>query len=209
MSTPPQLVPPSPGPDPSACAVCRSPLLPDQRYCLQCGARREGARLEFLDVLAEPQGAARPAPQTIASASSRGGGSGPRGWLKDGSVLGAAVLLVGTLVAGLLIGHWASGSDSAKGPSTQVVKLQGAGGLATDAAAADTGAAADTTTTATSSKKKKVAKAAVAKNHFDPNAAPVKVTPQSESQALNDTSGNEDLAPKDNDPNGENFDEIK
>lgn len=196
------LVHASAGPGADFCVVCRSALAPDQRYCLQCGARRDGARLEFLDVLAEPQAP----PRQLNQATPPGGGRSR--WLKDGSVLGAAVVLVGTLVAGLLIGHWAGGSGDASGTSTQVVRLIGAGGASAGTADVTPAAAAATGAAVAKKKTKTKAKTAAAAKTFNPNAAPVKVTPESESQALNDTSGTEDLSPKDTNPNGANFDEI-
>ncbi|WP_210492510.1 hypothetical protein [Patulibacter sp. SYSU D01012] len=49
MSTSPFL----PADDPRAgrCAACGVPMAADQRYCLSCGARRDGARLPFQDAL--------------------------------------------------------------------------------------------------------------------------------------------------------------
>src|SRR5258705_295516 len=32
---------------PGRCAECNATLVDDQRYCLQCGARRGGARIDF------------------------------------------------------------------------------------------------------------------------------------------------------------------
>ncbi|WP_445148731.1 hypothetical protein [Baekduia sp. Peel2402] len=77
---------------PHACAACHSPLRPEARYCLRCGARRAGARLEFLDVLDvldEPPG------PVAAGAPAR------RTWPLE---LTAVVLLA--LLIGLLTGHW-------------------------------------------------------------------------------------------------------
>ena len=63
MSTSPFL----PADDPRAgrCAACGVPMAADQRYCLSCGARRDGARLPFQDALvpAQPQRPAMPAVQ--------------------------------------------------------------------------------------------------------------------------------------------------
>jgi hypothetical protein len=45
------------------CATCGAPLAADQRYCLECGARRAQARLAFRDILAgqaPPPGTAPP-----------------------------------------------------------------------------------------------------------------------------------------------------
>jgi SPOR domain len=53
------------------CAVCGAPLAADQRYCLNCGARRADARLPFLDLLTREVVVERPAP---AEPPRRGGG---------------------------------------------------------------------------------------------------------------------------------------
>jgi hypothetical protein len=41
------------GPAGEPCARCGAPLAADQRYCLECGARRADARLPFRDVMEE------------------------------------------------------------------------------------------------------------------------------------------------------------
>ena len=45
----------------NTCAQCDAPLADDQRYCLECGARRNGARLPFNEI-ARPAEAPPPAP---------------------------------------------------------------------------------------------------------------------------------------------------
>lgn len=44
-----------------ACRACGAPLATDQRYCLNCGERRTGPRLEFGELFGPPPGAAGPA----------------------------------------------------------------------------------------------------------------------------------------------------
>jgi hypothetical protein len=191
--------PPASATDRDACAVCHSPLSPEARYCLQCGARRAGARLEFLDVLDErsgpaADGARRPIPAAALPASPARLDA-LRSWPFG---LTAVVLLA--LLIGLLAGHWINDrTDDAAG--TQVIRVEGAAGGGAAAPAASSAAPA---TAAPSS----AAPAATAT--AKPKAtAPKKITRDSEKQALDDTSGNENLAPEDPDPNGANFDEIK
>jgi hypothetical protein len=147
------------GPGPEPCRDCRAPLVPGQRYCLYCGARVPEARLEFLDVLVQDIAGVGPAPEAaaaaggappvvVASSASRGGGV--NGWLRHNApVLGLTGIILGTLLIGLLIGHWAtSGSDHAPSQAAApVVRVEqpaaaaapASGTATTDAAAADAG----------------------------------------------------------------------
>jgi hypothetical protein len=115
------------------CANCGSALVSDQRYCLECGAPVSPVRLAFLDVLQSGQEVApRPAPSAydatfvsatgVLPAGDPYGHEGIGGWLRRNSgVLSLLSVLALCLIAGLLIGHWASGSA----PSKQVVELKG------------------------------------------------------------------------------------
>jgi hypothetical protein len=68
------------------CRTCGSPLAADQRYCLQCGARRAEARLPFLDILA------RQVPEDVGSPAATGPATSPSGsWLGRMSTNAAAV----------------------------------------------------------------------------------------------------------------------
>jgi len=134
------------------CRECRAPLVPGQRYCLYCGARRPDARLEFLDVLA--QDFARPEP-AAAAAAALGPEPGVNGWLRANTpVLALAGIVLGTLLIGLLIGHWATGdgggTSPAKAAAPQVIRVDAGGG----GSAATTTSAADDTATANASDKK-------------------------------------------------------
>ncbi len=169
------------GVDGEPCPSCRAPLAGDQRYCLHCGARRDEARLEFLDVLtqdaqlerrpsgvpvASAPGAAvevwNPAPVAYAqpqAAYLNAAGAwqtppprepGLRGWARaNGALIGLAGILLGTLLIGLLIGHWAT-SRQAAAPKSQTIRVVGAGTAGAAAAGAAAGAA-DAATTSTSS----------------------------------------------------------
>ena len=160
------------GPDGEPCPSCHAPLAGNQRYCLYCGTRRPEARLEFVEAFAVDAavpGAALLPPrlQTFET----GPEPGLNGWLKARSgLLGLAGLLAVTLLIGLLLGHWASGSSApqAAAAAPQVIRVSGGTG-ATDTTAS---AAADTSATdATASKSKKTKSKKAASGAAD--AAPV------------------------------------
>jgi hypothetical protein len=112
----------------AACAGCAAPLAPDQRYCLACGRPASPVRLAFLDVLqAEPQTAAT----AILGAPSAAGyqpppdSPGTLGSLRRYSGLfGLLGVLLASLLIGLLVGHWLTGSP---GTGKQVVEVKGLG----------------------------------------------------------------------------------
>lgn len=184
--------------DRDTCAVCRSPLSPAARYCLQCGARRAGARLEFLDVLDEQPGRAPAATAAAPVASAPPRPPARLDALRTWPFGLTAVVLLALLV-GLIAGRWLSDRDTTNNAATQVIRVEGTGAPAV--AGGNAATTATTATTAAKSKATKKPKSSV--------TAPKKITRDSEQKALNDTSGNENLAPADKDPNGANFDEIK
>jgi hypothetical protein len=127
------------------CRSCGSPLAADQRYCLQCGARRAEARLPFLDILA--QQAPRGATQAAASAPSS---MPPGSWLTRMSTNAAAVAGVACLLLALGVGVLIGGlgqDDSTANASPQVISVGGAPAAAAPAAVASTAAPAPTETT--------------------------------------------------------------
>ncbi|HST55753.1 MAG TPA: hypothetical protein VLJ42_07645 [Solirubrobacteraceae bacterium] len=113
------------------CASCAAPLAPDQRYCLECGARRVDARSQFLDALhprAGGSGEARSQSSTgVGGQISTGvGGFTPppaRGSLAVIAGVGVLLLAMGV---GVLIGR--SGADRSRGAApAQVITVAGAG----------------------------------------------------------------------------------
>jgi hypothetical protein len=116
------------------CANCGSALVSDQRYCLECGAPASPVRLAFLDVLQSGQDVAvRSAPPGyegavvsaagVLPAADPDGQSSVNGWLRRNSgILSLLSVLALCLIAGLLIGHWASQGGT---PSKQVVEIKG------------------------------------------------------------------------------------
>jgi hypothetical protein len=89
------------------CPACGAPLAADQRYCLNCGRRRAGARVPYADLLAgrAPEEVLAPAasPPPPPAPSRR---TVPLGLAAAGAGAIAAVLLVG-----VLIGAATGGSD--------------------------------------------------------------------------------------------------
>ncbi len=109
---------------PAACAGCGAPLAPDQRYCLACGRPASPVRLAFLDVLqTEPAGTA------ILGAAPAGyqPPADPPGVLgslrRYSGLFGLLGVLLASLLIGLLVGHWLTGSNGNGGK--QVVEVKG------------------------------------------------------------------------------------
>jgi hypothetical protein len=174
----------------ATCANCGAALVADQRYCLSCGQPSSPVRLAFLDVLQEH---AQPGPTTHqgwppAGTIELGAGGyahpyepGANGWLRRNSgLLGLLGVLMLCLLAGLLVGHWASQDN--RTPAKQVVEIKGLGGIPAAAAATGTtnGAASEAAASKASSKQqvgeaKEAAKETKAEKA--PPPAPVKVAP--------------------------------
>jgi hypothetical protein len=127
--------------DGEPCAACGAPLAGDQRYCLHCGVRRREARLEFLDVLDADVRAAAPLGVQAApvfAAPPAPGGLNDRLQAHSGALALAAIMLL-TLIAGLLLGHWVTAPRSTAAsapPAPQVIRIEGGGGAAAAAPAA-------------------------------------------------------------------------
>ena len=126
---------PSQPQDGTRCANCGAEVVSDQRYCLSCGHPVSPVRLGFLDVL-QDQGT-HPTPQwsTPATLEATPVGYTPEpqpglgGWIRrNGPIFGLLSVLLLCLIAGLLLGHWASGAGKNTGTST--VKVEGLGGAA-------------------------------------------------------------------------------
>jgi hypothetical protein len=144
MATTQDIHAPTLGAQGEPCASCGAPLAADQRYCLECGARRAEARIAFRDVLARQGGPPR-APIVRSYADER---TPPTGLV----FLGGLVCLLVALGVGVLIGR--SGNDSptaaAPAPAPQVISVGGAA-PATTAPAATTSTPADTSASSSSS----------------------------------------------------------
>ncbi len=188
---------PAPEGSTSTCATCGAPLATDQRYCLSCGQPCSPTRLAFLDVLdSERQG------QAQFGVGTAGGAAGamptvyapyvePAGppWLRRyAPIFGVASVLLLALLAGLLLGHWASqGKSVASGP--QVIKVEGLSasapvstGASTTPAPTSTGSSSTSSTgaakSATSTKSEEAKEEAEAKAEEQAEAkAPAKAPP--------------------------------
>lgn len=149
---------------PLTCANCSAALVSDQRYCLSCGQPVSPVRLAFLDVLESEQ--ARSAGQQPNWLPANGYAVAPAGWApvepaqgaggwlrRNSALLSLLSLLVLCLIAGLLVGHWASGGKASNGP--QVIKVEGLGGALAPAASTGT---PTTSTAGTSAKHSSAAK---------------------------------------------------
>ena len=66
MATTQDIHAPTLGAQGEPCTSCGAPLAGDQRYCLECGARRTQARVPFRDILAT--GGAPPAGPAVVAA---------------------------------------------------------------------------------------------------------------------------------------------
>lgn len=120
------------------CASCGATLDTDQRYCLNCGTRRAGSRLDFERYMGP---AAAPQPATSGTAVPIADGPPRNDWTPFAAVSILAGLGV-MLVIGVLIGR---GNDGAA--SSAPVVLRGAG-TATTAATPSSGNGAKTVDTA-------------------------------------------------------------
>jgi hypothetical protein len=132
------------------CRACGSPLAADQRYCLQCGARRAEARLPFLEILARqtPASARAAAPETTVTRTTR---TGPAAWLgrlstNAAAVAGVACLLL-ALGVGVLIGGLGSDDASGSSQAPQIITVGGGAAAPASAPAATSAAPAATETT--------------------------------------------------------------
>jgi len=181
------------GRDGEPCPACGAPLAGDQRYCLHCGSRRPEARLEFLDVLDADVRARSvlPPPGVVAGAAPYAGFAGPppppprglNGRLQaNAGLLALAALLLLTLLIGLLLGHWATGSDSAPSaatPAPQVIRVEGTTTPATAGASSTAGTGGETTggggsSSSSSKSSKSKSSTASTKAKVDKNAVSVK-----------------------------------
>jgi hypothetical protein len=188
----------------TTCAKCGAVLVADQRYCLECGQPCSPVRLSFLDVLApEPARApaALPAASTGAGALAPAGYApvyaehGAGGWLRrNAGLLSLLSVLLLCLIAGLLVGHWATQGKQSSAP--QVVKIEGLGGLGatagTGAAASGTPASSGASSTSSKAGAKQEAEEAKAaaketKAEKAPPPAPVNASPQKLQKLSNST----------------------
>ncbi len=189
----PNLTDGAPTAPPPACAGCGAPLAPDQRYCLACGRPASPVRLAFLDVLqAEPGTAAT----TILGAPSAAGYQpppDPPGMLgslrRYSGLFGLLGVLLASLLIGLLVGHWLTGSP---GTGKQVVEVKGLGVPLAAAGAANSsgGAGASTGSGAGSSS------SSSSSSHHSSSSSSQSHTASKNEGGVSETSGEEAQAAK-------------
>lgn len=180
------------------CRSCGSPLAVDQRYCLQCGARRAEARLPFLDILAQqvPQGQGPTAAAGLAAPP-------PGNWLgrlstNAAAVAGVACLLL-ALGVGVLIGGLGQG-DSAPSATPQVISVGSAAPASAPVAAATQSttapAATETTDDATTVAPKDTAKSKSSKKSASKTKATNNAVKSLDSSAGGDYAKKSEKLPK-------------
>lgn len=119
------------GTEGDTCAACSAPLAVDQRYCLECGARRGGTRVPFGQDARPPASSGLAAPSGDPRPPARGTEWTPL------TAIGLVSVIALILVAGVLIGRGGGSGDE-----PQVVTVDGGTG------AASTGSAGGSTETA-------------------------------------------------------------
>jgi hypothetical protein len=104
------------------CNECGAPLAADQRYCLNCGARRAEPRVDFGHYLNDDGGKGSTPPGSAAGAASSG-----RDWTPI-VALGGLVVLGLMLAVGVLIGKDGNGGSAGTTPAPIVNVGSGTGG---------------------------------------------------------------------------------
>ena len=139
MATTQDIHAPTLGAQGEPCASCGAPLAGDQRYCLECGARRAQARVAFRDILG-PGGAPPPPPAGVPAAAPEGPPA--RSGL---AFLVGLLCLLAALGVGVLIGNSGDDKTAATPPPAQVITVSGAAGAPATAAAGTTSTPAAST----------------------------------------------------------------
>jgi hypothetical protein len=149
MATTQDIHAPTLGAQGEPCASCGAPLAGDQRYCLECGARRAQARVAFRDILAT--GGAPPADPALVGAPAQDGPPARSGL----AFLAGLLCLLLALGVGVLIGNSGDDATTATAPPPQVITVGGAAAApaATTPAATTTASAADASGSGSSSAK--------------------------------------------------------
>jgi hypothetical protein len=155
----------------STCPNCSAALVADQRYCLSCGQPVSPVRLAFLDVLEterQPQLPAGAVSAPVAYTPYIEPAGGPLWLRRYAPLFGVASVLLLAMIAGLLVGHWASQGKASTGP--QVIKIEGLGGAPLASSGATTPTTSTTPTATTSGKSASSAKSEEAKEKAEAKA---------------------------------------
>ena len=110
MATTQDIHAPTLGAQGEPCASCGAPLAGDQRYCLECGARRTQARVAFREILAT--GGAPPTGPPVATAPVSEGPPARSGL----AFLAGLLCLLLALGVGVLIGNSGNNASTATAP---------------------------------------------------------------------------------------------
>lgn len=124
------------GPPGETCSGCGTPLNQDQRYCLSCGARRDGMQPSFIRILGEPDDQSAGVGGTAAPGQAPAGGQAQGSSKSPIPALATIGCLLLALGVGVVIGR--SGGSGSSSSKPQVVNLGAAGAAAGTAATADT-----------------------------------------------------------------------
>ncbi len=120
------------------CEQCGAPLAEDQHYCLECGQRTGGARVDYrhyMGVSAADAGQGEAQPERPADPAQAPEADEPAKPQRDYAPLaavGGIAVLGAMLLIGVLIGK--GNSDTAAAPAPQIVRVQGGGGEETSEA---------------------------------------------------------------------------
>jgi hypothetical protein len=129
MATPETMQMPALGEQGEPCGGCGTPLAADQRYCLNCGQRRAGPRVDYRQHLGAPSSGANHPPEQLHAAAADSVPDPPqpeRDYAPLAAVGGIAVLGL-MLLVGVLIGKGNGTTTSAPAP---IVRLGGEVGAA-------------------------------------------------------------------------------
>jgi hypothetical protein len=139
-----------------ACPSCGTQMAADQRYCLNCGARRGDPRLPFMDAVVFMDAMRQPQVAAPAPARPRRRGPSPNATL----VAGVATLVL-AIGVGVLIGRSGDSNTPVANTSPQVIKVEGGGTGAATASTAGKAKKSAGKSSAGSGKSKKQAEAKV------------------------------------------------
>jgi hypothetical protein len=105
------------------CEQCGAPLADDQRYCLECGQRHGGARVDYRHYMAASSQSPAPPAGEPAPPATPGEPEKPQRDFAPLAAVGGIAVLGLMLLVGVLIGK--GNSDTAAAPAPQVVRVQG------------------------------------------------------------------------------------
>jgi hypothetical protein len=111
------------------CPQCGQPLAKDQRYCLNCGARRGDPRLPFMDAVTFMDAVKQPRPGGDAEVAKTAPPPSKRPLLSaNASLVAGVATLVLAIGVGVLIGRSGDGGSPEAAVAPQIIKVGGSGG---------------------------------------------------------------------------------